>query len=70
MDACDIAMQDAYKQYKMPELCYLDSIISVVDAKRMVDEFGKGGDLLNDFIDEDDIANLMSYNEALNNEFA
>ena len=54
-----VAMQDAYKQYKMPELCYLDSIVSVVDAKRMVDEFTKGSDLLNENIDEDDIENLV-----------
>ena len=33
------AMEDAYDEYKMPKLCYLDSIISVVDAKRMIDEF-------------------------------
>jgi G3E family GTPase len=54
-----VAMQDAYKQYKMPELCYLDSIVSVVDAKRMVDEFTKGSDLLNENIEEDDIENLV-----------
>ena len=54
-----VAMQDAYKQYKMPELCHLDSIISVVDAKRMADEFTSGSDLLNDKLDEDDIENLI-----------
>ena len=39
------AMQDAYKEYHMPELCYLDSIVSVVDAKRMADEFASGQNL-------------------------
>ena len=53
------AMEDAYDQYKMPKLCYLDSVISVVDAKRMVDEFTKDIDLLHDHIDEEDIANLI-----------
>ena len=54
-----VAMQDAYKQYKMPELCHLDLIASVVDAKRMSDEFNQGNDLLNDKLEEDDIENLL-----------
>lgn len=54
-----VAMQDAYRQYKMPELCHLDSIVSVVDAKRMADEFTSGNDLLNDKLDEEDIENLI-----------
>jgi len=49
------ALEDAYVEYKMPKLCYLDSIVSVVDAKRLSDEFNNGGDLLNDKIDEEDI---------------
>ena len=53
------ALEDAYEEYKMPKLCYLDSIVSVVDAKRMSDEFNAGGDLLNDHIDEEDIENLV-----------
>ena len=53
------ALEDAYKQYKMPKGCYLDSIVSVVDAKRMSDEFNQGGDLLNDKLDEEDIENLI-----------
>lgn len=53
------AMEDAYLQYNMPKLCYLDSIISVVDAKRMSDEFSNLGDLINTKIDEEDIANLI-----------
>lgn len=53
------ALEDAYADYKMPKLCYLDSIISVVDAKRLSDEFNQGGDLLNEKIDEEDIENLV-----------
>lgn len=53
------AMEDAYDEYKMPKLCYLDSIISVVDAKRLSDEFSNGQNLLNDKIDEEDIENLI-----------
>lgn len=53
------ALEDAYTEYKMPKLCYLDSIISVVDAKRLSDEFNSGKDLLNDKIDEEDIENLV-----------
>lgn len=53
------ALEDAYLEYNMPKLCYLDSIISVVDAKRMSDEFNSGETLLNDKIDEDDIESLL-----------
>ena len=53
------AMEDAYEEYKMPKLCYLDSIVSVVDAKRLADEYGHGSNLLNDKIDEEDIENLI-----------
>lgn len=53
------AMEDAYDEYKVPKLCYLDSIISVVDAKRMNDEFNYGTNLLRDNIDEEDLENLV-----------
>lgn len=53
------ALEDAYVDYNMPKQCYLDSIISVVDAKRLSDEFNQGGDLLNDHLDEEDIENLV-----------
>ena len=52
------AMEDAYDEYKVPKLCYLDSIISVVDAKRMADEFASGQELLNDN-PEESITNLI-----------
>ncbi|MBQ8193700.1 MAG: GTP-binding protein, partial [Bacilli bacterium] len=51
------ALEDAYVDYKMPKLCYLDSIVSVVDAKRMSDEWSNGEELLND--KEDDINKLI-----------
>ncbi|MBP5571007.1 MAG: GTP-binding protein [Prevotella sp.] len=37
----------------------LDSIVTVVDALRMKDEFGNGNDLLKQNIEEDDIENLV-----------
>ena len=51
------ALEDAYEDYNMPKLCYLDSIISVVDAKRLSDEFNSGDDLLNE--NNDDITKLI-----------
>ena len=53
------AMEDAYDEYHMPKLCFLDSIISVVDAKRMADEFASGQGLMHDHIDDEDIENLV-----------
>ena len=53
------AMEDAYEEYKVPKLCYLDSIISVVDAKRMADEFASGQELLNETTGDEAIANLI-----------
>lgn len=37
----------------------LDSIVTVVDALRMKDEFGGGADLMKDNIDEEDLASLV-----------
>lgn len=44
---------------KIPAVAYLDSITTVVDAKRMADEFGSGKSLLNKDLEEDDIENLL-----------
>lgn len=44
---------------KIPAVAYLDSITTVVDAKRMTDEFGSGKSLLNKDLEEDDIENLL-----------
>ena len=53
------AMENAYVSYNMPKLCYLDSIVSVVDAKRLADEFVNGKELLRDEIEDEDIENLI-----------
>lgn len=37
----------------------LDAIVTVVDARRMCDEFSAGNDLLNKNLEEDDIENLL-----------
>ncbi len=47
------------KNVKLPGVAYLDNITTVVDAKRMADEFGSGKSLLNDNLDEEDIENLL-----------
>lgn len=44
---------------QVPAVAYLDSITTVVDAKRMADEFGSGKNLLNKNLEEDDIENLL-----------
>ena len=43
----------------LPAVAYLDNITTVVDAKRMADEFGCGDALLNENMDEEDIENLL-----------
>ena len=43
----------------LPAVAYLDSITTIVDAKRMADEFGSGKSLLQDNLDEEDIENLL-----------
>ncbi len=44
---------------QLPPVAYLDSITTVVDAKRMADEFGSGSSLMQDNLDEEDIENLL-----------
>ena len=43
----------------LPAVCRLDSVITVVDACRLVDEFGSGEQLMRDNLDEEDIENLL-----------
>lgn len=43
----------------LPAVAYLDNITTVVDSKRMADEFGCGDALLNENMDEEDIENLL-----------
>ncbi|BBF42170.1 putative metal chaperone [Lachnospiraceae bacterium KM106-2] len=52
-------LDGSLQEDSLPKLCRLDSIVTVVDAKRMVDEFISGESLLKDDIGEDDIENLM-----------
>ncbi len=50
------ALEDAYEEYKLPKKCYLDSIVSVVDAKRISEEYSNE-DLLHN--KEDEITKLI-----------
>ena len=52
-------LTDSFRQKHMPIFCKLDAIVSVVDALRMVQEFGCGDDLTKQNISEDDIENLV-----------
>ena len=45
--------------FNLPAVAYLDSITTIVDAKRMADEFGAGKALLQNDLDEEDIENLL-----------
>lgn len=45
-------------QYIKNGVLRLDSIVTVVDALRMKDEFAGGDDLMKDYIDEEDLASL------------
>ncbi len=52
-------LTDSFRKKHMPIFCKLDAIVSVVDALRMVQEFGCGDDLTKQDIGEDDIENLV-----------
>ena len=55
-----ISMLDgSYNDPRLPKLCRLDNVVSVVDAARLSSEFGCGGALLQDDIDDEDIENLL-----------
>ena len=54
-----VYMQEVFKEQKLEEFYYLDSIIAVVDALRMRDEFGCGDELKKKKIDDEDIENLI-----------
>lgn len=53
------ALDGTDKSLGIPGVVYLDNITTVVDAKRMADEFSSGKDLLNEGLDEEDIENLL-----------
>ncbi len=52
-------LTESFKAENMPIYCKLDAIVSVVDAFRMVQEFGCGEELVKKDISEDDIENLV-----------
>ncbi len=52
-------LTESFKENNMPIYCKLDAVVSVVDALRMVDEFGCGDSLTEHHDNEDDIENLV-----------
>lgn len=50
---------EASRTYNLPVGVRLDNVACVVDASRLVDEFGSGRDLVKDNLDEEDIENLI-----------
>ncbi len=52
-------LSEQTEQYGLPKICRLDNVVTVVDAARLAYEFGSGEDLMQDNIDEEDIANLL-----------
>ncbi len=52
-------LTESFKAQNMPIYCKLDAVVSVVDAYRMVQEFGCGDELVKSNISEDDIENLV-----------
>lgn len=52
-------LTESFEKQGMPIYCKLDAIVSVVDALRMVQEFGCGDELTKKDIEEDDIENLV-----------
>lgn len=57
--AQSIVMLEGDPEQRIPELCRLDNIVTVVDALRMATEFGCGDSLLNAEVEEEDIENLL-----------
>lgn len=54
-----VAYPQLYPNLTKDGIAVLDSIITVVDARRMCDEFSSGNDLLKKDLGEDDIENLL-----------
>ncbi len=57
--AQSIAVLEGDEENKIPQLCRLDNIVTVVDALRMATEFGCGDSLLDDNVEEEDVENLL-----------
>ena len=52
-------LEDQLEKQAGRKICRLDNVVTVVDALRLVDEFGSGRDLEKDDLDEEDIENLL-----------
>ena len=52
-------LEDNLEKQAGRKICRLDNVVTVVDALRLVDEFGSGKDLEKEDLDEDDIENLL-----------
>ena len=52
-------LEEQTAQYGLPKICRLDNVVTVVDAARLVYEFGAGENLVKENIDEEDIENLL-----------
>ncbi len=52
-------LEDQLEKQAGRKICKLDNVVTVVDALRLVDEFGSGRDLEKDDLDEEDIENLL-----------
>lgn len=52
-------LEEQTQSHNMPVSCRLDNVVTVVDAARLVYEFGAGENLVKENIDEEDIENLL-----------
>lgn len=52
-------LEEQTKAHNMPITCRLDNVVTVVDAARLVYEFGSGENLVKEDIGEEDIENLL-----------
>lgn len=52
-------LDGSQREQGIPGVCRLDSVITVVDACRLVDEFNSGDKLMEEDLDEEDIENLL-----------
>lgn len=52
-------LSEQTEQYGLPKICRLDNVVTVVDAARLVYEFGAGENLVQENIDDEDIENLL-----------
>lgn len=54
-----LMVEEACKEYKLPSVCKLDNVVSVVDCLRLAKEFGCGNELVKEHIEDEDIENLI-----------